>query len=51
MEDHLKNYFYSSTFIQKKIKEFHLLNNTDSIQPFLLAKNIVNEFFKNNEIE
>ena len=51
MEDHLKNYFYSSTFIQKKIKEFHLLNNTDSIQPFLLAKNIVDEFFKNNEIE
>ena len=51
MEDHLKNYFYSSTFIQKKIKEFHVLNNTDSIQPFLLAKNIVNEFFKNNEIE
>lgn len=51
MEDHLKNYFYSSIFIQKKIKEFHLLNNTDSIQPFLLAKNIVDEFFKNNEIE
>ena len=51
MEDHLKNYFYSSTFIQKKIKEFHLLNNTDSMQPFLLAKNIVDEFFKNNEIE
>ena len=51
MEDHLKNYFYSSTFIQKKIKEFHLLNNADSIQPFLLAKNIVDEFFKNNEIE
>ncbi len=51
MEDHLKNYFYSSTFILKKIKEFHLLNNTDSIQPFLLAKNIVDEFFKNNEIE
>ena len=51
MEDHLKNYFYSSTFIQKKIKEFHVLNNTDSIQPFLLAKNIVDEFFKNNEIE
>ena len=51
MEDHLKNYFYSSIFIQKKIKEFHLLNNTDSMQPFLLAKNIVDEFFKNNEIE
>ena len=51
MEDHLKNYFYSSIFMQKKIKEFHLLNNTDSIQPFLLAKNIVDEFFKNNEIE
>jgi LAO/AO transport system kinase len=51
MEDHLKNYFYSSTFIQKKIKEFQLLNNTDSIQPFLLAKNIVDGFFKNNEIE
>ena len=51
MEDHLKNYFYSSTFIQKKIKEFHLLNNTDSIQPFLLAKNIVDGFFKNNEKE
>jgi hypothetical protein len=50
MEDHLKNYFYSSTFIQKKIKEFRLLNNTDSIQPFLLAKNIVDGFFKNNEI-
>lgn len=51
MEDHLKNYFYSSIFIQKKIKEFHLLNNTDSMQPFLFAKNIVDEFFKNNEIE
>lgn len=51
MEDHLKNYFYSSPFTQKKIKEFHSLNNNDSIQPFLLAKNIIDEFFKSNESE
>lgn len=51
MEDHLKNYFYSSTFTQKKIKEFHSLNNNDSMQPFLLAKNIVEGFFKSNEAE
>ena len=43
IDEQLKSRFYSDAFIQKQI---NLIKNKESIQPFSLAKQLLNKFFK-----
>lgn len=49
IDDQLKNRFYSNYLIENKINEIKQENLNHQIQPFSLAKSLINDFFKNKK--